>query len=252
MVRALASCDDKESIRYKNGHLCAVGSSQSSIFELGILSEKFNDNKKIVPDLCNGHLMSQTCIIRFNTLSNNDENYYIILHPLPDEFERILADVDMFSLDEDQIKRVEEAKKEGKMNIYFENFQYPTNMNPDNLYFAPNLVSKRSQMMANGLVAKLVKANDRISYIGILNGPSEKNTCLNESTDGQSYCRCGTICKECYQISLTESKQDVINYVPLNYDKDSKTPKSKHCSDHPFNTYDFKNTKMGKNLLNKN
>lgn len=226
--------------------MCALGSSQSSVFELGIKSAKYENNLKIVPDLCNGHLMSQTCIIRFNNLLNDEEHYYIILHPMPDEFERVLADVDMFSLDQDQMKKVEEAKKEGKMSVFFENVQYFTNMNSDNLYFAPNLVSKRSQAMANGLVAKLVKSNDRISYISILNKPSKKNTCLNESSNGNNYCRCGDTCNECYQISLTENKQDVINYVPLNYDKDNKTPKSKHCSDHPFNIYDFKNVKMGK------
>ncbi|RNA38160.1 hypothetical protein BpHYR1_024602 [Brachionus plicatilis] len=253
VVRALTTCDDKSSMGYKHGHLCAVGSSQSSPMEIGIKSEKLHDTFKIVPDMCKGHLMQQTCILRYSPFSDEKDHYYIILQAMSDEFETILGDTDIFSLEIDQLKKVEEARNSGKKSIYFESVEYFTDLDPNSLYFAPNLVSKRTQMFANGIVAKFLKSGERMNYVGILNEPSEKNVCFNESADSHKYCKCNQCkdkCTECYKIPKQENKNQVINYVPLNHDGLVKIKRSKHCSDYPFNLFNFDNNKMAFNFQN--
>lgn len=191
--------------------------------------------------------MQHTCIIRHHSLFSPDDDYYIILHAMSDEFERIVADSDIFSLDSDQIIQVEKARNSGKKSVFFENVEYNVDLDQESLYFAPNLISKRSQMMANGLVAKFIKAGPRVNYIGILDGPTEKNFCLNESSYSNKYCGCDNICKECYRLEQSPNKKEIINYIPLNYEgHNKKAKKSKHCSDDPFNLFNFDNIKIGK------
>ncbi|CAF0748041.1 unnamed protein product [Brachionus calyciflorus] len=256
-IRPLISCQNSKSINANNKYYCALMSSMTRILHIGIKSDIIpRTTYRITPNLCPGHLMAQTCILRYSPPNFIDySDYYILLHAMSDQFESILGDTDLFGLEDDQKQRVEEAKNSGLQSIRFDNIEYPTHSDSSSMNFLPNIISKRSQMLSNGVVVKFFKSrNNKVNYLGILNNPTEKNTCLNESIDSTPYCSCDDTCQECYK----PEKNKVVNYVPVNFDLSQtnedrkKTKKSKHCSDPFFNSFSFENTPMAKIFQNVN
>jgi hypothetical protein len=53
-------------------------------------------------DLCTGHLMTQTCIMRYRP----EDSHVIIMHPMPQQFDRVIADMDVLTyLDQNDIDK---------------------------------------------------------------------------------------------------------------------------------------------------
>ena len=97
--------------------------------------------------------MSQTCIKRYR---NSDSNF-VVMHPMPDWFDRVLASMDPVSIAERNI---------GKRNAPAQDYiDYDYDSNFENLIFREPIESFHYQKQANGLVFKLVHyPKDTILY----------------------------------------------------------------------------------------
>lgn len=108
--------------------------------------------------------MTQTCIIRY---IKDDEQYFIIMHPISDQFERIIADIDVFTLDIDQMRDLNKAKKKGQEFVKLAEKEYRTSdVGDDVILFLYHIQSFNRQKLENGLVIKFVKySSERIIYV---------------------------------------------------------------------------------------
>jgi hypothetical protein len=111
--------------------------------------------------------MPQTCIIRYG--STEGPNFqYIVMHPFSTDFERLLADMNIYELSQEQLSKFNEANKKNASNVIElggRRFEMKT-FKKDSAQFIPHLVSYPRQRLANGIVIKFLKyQNPNIIYV---------------------------------------------------------------------------------------
>lgn len=136
--------------------LCAADNTISFTKEVGILKAENTDTTFFHPDLCDGHIMSETCIMRYKP----SPSFIIIMHPMPSQFNRLMANLDLATY----------------MNREVENRQFHQSLTDDELRFGTSLkndtiniryiASYHRQKYANNLVIKFLNyQGENINYL---------------------------------------------------------------------------------------
>lgn len=225
--------------------------TRSNPIELGIKSKSLVDTSYFAPDLCPGHLMAQTCIMRYTTPLSSDD-YYIIMHPFSNSFKKVISDIDITRLDKDKELALKQGKMSGKQSIKLGNLEYATKIiDSEEIMMVHNLESLSHQKLKNNLIIKIVKYGyDQVNYVGLFNESTAENPCFNRTGNGGLNCACEDECKPCYRL---ENEEKTVHYIPLNYENINtnsnnkvKALTSKHCSDPFYTAYSFESVPMSK------
>ena len=119
-------------------------------------------------DLCPGHIMAQTCIMKYG--SNQDKQiYYIVMHPMPKEFNKVIGDLDISSLEPDQLKAYQDAITLGKQTFKIADNEYTiSSIDLEGYVMMHHIESFHYQKLENGIVMKLVPySSDSINFVVI-------------------------------------------------------------------------------------
>lgn len=222
-VRPLFFCSDN-SIKINDKNLCARQDLKSKTYEIGIKKDNEINTSKIEADVCQGHVMAQTCIIKY---SKNDP-FYFIMYPSSKYFDVVLSDMDLTTLTAKQVSQKNKAAKLSSNGLTIDNYTYPPNISEGD--FVHHIVSHNRQSQPNGLIIKFVKFtdNNQINYAGVLKQPTSINTCSHTPNK----CPCSGAkdgCSDCnFDLSL------VTYYVPVNYDENPLRLRSNPCYKHAF------------------
>jgi hypothetical protein len=123
-----------------------------------------------VSDYCHfGELSSKVCVRRYEKFEENGLPmfYVILMQPLPAEFDTVRGDLNVFRMQHSEKEIIEAARKRNEATARIQNMTYVIENFADTDVFAiTNVFSRRHQMLANGLVFKLVKYDsDEINYV---------------------------------------------------------------------------------------
>ena len=159
-IKSLIACQDDQ--------LCAVDASKTSSEQIGVSTDKEISSQPLQIDLCDSHVLKQTCI-KVQTL--NSQPYLIIIHPLPDEFGAIYADLNVLELDEvhkiiirDAIKKEQAIVQIGD-GVY--STKYLTEESGLQQVMIHNLVSYQYQKLNRDVIIKLVPKIMDVKYLVI-------------------------------------------------------------------------------------
>jgi len=224
---------------YTGKRLCALDKLQSQKIDVGIeLAKTANPMQRPIrylePDTCNGHLMSQTCILRYR------KPYYIILTPATDTNQIQCADLDVFRADERLNELVTEAREQNKSILQVDGVGEinPAEFNPILIDYIPHIEFNNKHKSSYGLIMKIVanKAS-KVNYVAELRD-SKCSRDRNEST--MCYCKRD---KEIRSLPCYAYTQDEYNpNIPLN--SELENARSATCDTKFFNQFDFSNTNL--------
>lgn len=111
--------------------------------------------------------MGQTCIMRYGNIQENQQIYYIIMHPMPKEFNKVTADLDISNLEPEQLKAYQDAIASGKQVFKIGDNEFPISLiDLEGYNMMHHIESYHYQKLENGIVIKMVPyASDSISYV---------------------------------------------------------------------------------------
>lgn len=176
---------------------------------------------------------------------------------MPDDFTKMISDLDFLSLDKEQKQLVEDAKKKGEQTVVIGNTVYHINtLNPDGgVKLVHHIESYDYQKLPKGIVIKFViHSSEYVNFVSFFNESKINSTCPRKPTEPLGcFCAATNKCNDCYHQDQLNDKSKGIEYIPLNYDDaQSKISKNKVCKTKPFfRPYNFDSVKMGKKLFEK-
>ena len=114
--------------------------------------------------------MGQTCIMRYGNVQDKQQIYYIIMHPMPKEFNKVTGDLDISSLEPEQLKAYQDAIASGKQVFKIGDNEYPIgSVDLEGYNMMHHIESYHYQKLENGIVIKMVPyAFDSINYVVII------------------------------------------------------------------------------------
>jgi hypothetical protein len=121
-------------------------------------------------DLCEGHIMGQTCIMRYGNIREKQQIYFMIMHPMPKEFNKVVGDLDISYLLPEQLKAYQVALSLGKKVFTVGNKEFPINsIDQEGYNMMHHIESFHYQKLENGIVIKMVPyASESINYVVII------------------------------------------------------------------------------------
>ena len=203
-------------------------------------------------DTCEGHVMHQSCLMRYETMSGLR---IIIMQPMPEQFDTIVGHMNLFRNASTAKSSVEQCA---------DDMEVMTGSAPSSA--DSNKVEAHAyQKLANGVVIKMLEYPDvNVNYVAVLQNPNHLNPCLrsNESSseemdpsqlDTPTLCPCPDkgVCNECFKLPTPDQINHKLIYVAFNFDSDptavtKKNPRSGRCNDIAFyQPYDFTSTPLG-------
>ncbi len=117
---------------------------------------------KIKQDICPGHVMDQTCIMKYL----KSDTYYLILQPYTPYFSSTLGDINFYTLTPSQQDLKKEAEKNFKSYIKIGPVDYSSNITDGE--FMHHIEIMNRQKRSNGLIMKLVKYRDEAVHYMVI------------------------------------------------------------------------------------
>ena len=113
-------------------------------------------------------MLKYTCIKGYaNTRTN--ESYVVIIHPLPDEFESMQADLNILGMSKNEIGIVKEAKQLGHKTVKLGYTEYSTDIlsnDFEGVKVLHHIESYQRQKSRRDIIIKLVhQISDNVKYI---------------------------------------------------------------------------------------
>lgn len=120
--------------------------------------------------------MGQTCIMRYGNTKNNQKIYYIIIHPMPKEFNKVTGDLDYYlttdisNRESEQLKAYQDELASGQQVFKLGDNQYPISLIDIQDYnMFHQIESFHYQKLENGIVIKMVPyASDSIHFVVVI------------------------------------------------------------------------------------
>jgi hypothetical protein len=120
-VKALVECMD--------GKLCSEKATNVLTSDIGVYTDKEIGPKPLEINLCEGHVLKQTCIKVQDYGSRLAPNQYaFIIHPMPKEFTAMHADLNIFELDMEQKELLKIAIESEEAYVQIGSRRYPTHL----------------------------------------------------------------------------------------------------------------------------
>ena len=146
--------------------------------DIGIYTRSEIDPGPLEYDLCNGHVLKQTCIKRYDYGSDRKSPmpYVFIIHPLPKEFRAIYADLNINELEEDHKKLLKMAIEKEQTHVQLDAHSYPVNSLIDQLkntdlldsIMVHNIESYHYQKFNRDVIIKLVQQKHKEIYYQVI------------------------------------------------------------------------------------
>jgi len=238
VVRALVKC--------KSPDFCSSNVFTSENVEIGIKSLAPFNTTLVEADACDGHVIEKTCIIKLppeNTPSN--KTHYIIIHPIPEGFNQVEADLNIFKIEPDVNAEIMNAFKLKKSTLWYKNIYFNLDNFDPFISITDKIVSSVNERFPNGLVFKLVDhSEDDVFYMSVLKEPNELNPC-NNLNDKHSICYCkernDACANKCFSMDSPENKYPYLAIMK----NQTNTLKSTTCnSSSYFRAFDFEDVKL--------
>ena len=205
--------------------MCHVPQCESARFTIGIKSKapKARRSKYVQPSYCphpvttRVPLVAKICILKYTSTPANI--HYIIIQPMHEHFDSIIADIDITTMTSNKQTAYDLATLSGQKEFSFLNRTYSTDRFGKEKYTVmPEIEFAQRQKLANGLVFKLFEyPSDYVMLASFMSEPSVQNPCRHQ----KNACFCDNKCQSCYNSVKKVPKDRVV----LNY-KDSMASNS--------------------------
>jgi hypothetical protein len=164
-VRPLHACssESQSPVQLDGEHFCNVNKLSSESKEIGVVdSTNKNEFKVFDSDYCDNHnqLSDKVCVKKYKEVSALSEKayYYIVMQPMPREFDTVRGDLNIFALQKSEWRVVQEAKRRNQTSFVDRNITYYVHdFEKTDVLLFNNVFAHRYQMLENGLVFKLIK-----------------------------------------------------------------------------------------------
>ena len=197
--------------------MCHVPQCESARFTIGIKSKapKARRSKYVQPSYCphpvttRVPLVAKICILKYTSTPANI--HYIIIQPMHEHFDSIIADIDISNLTPNQKTAYDLATFSGQKEFSFFNRTYSTDLvEKEYTKFMPEIEFAQRQKLANGLVFKLFEyPSDFVVYASFLDERSAQNPCRHQ----KKACFCDNKCQICYN-SFKKMPEKIVVFEP--------------------------------------
>ena len=143
--------------------------------DIGIYTRSEIDPGPLEYDLCNGHVLKQTCIKRYDYGSDRKSPmpYVFIIHPLPKEFRAIYAYLNILGLDEEHKELLKIAIEKEQTHVQLDAKSYPVNsLTLENglhdSIMVHNIESYHYQKFNRDVIIKLVQQKSKEIYYQVI------------------------------------------------------------------------------------